>query len=273
MPLTISLYSRKTPDAKIVKEPAIIVNFPFSAVFPVGLRKYGGGQLANLPMPPTRGARFGSLSRSAACTGCGPSSSRRSSSSPGPRTISMNAFATPAPGCSVGRRRSSRTSMRGRVRLSSDVSEIRLVFSIPPHRPTPNFPPSWNAAPTDQLPIVRFDVRAGERSLDLARWSLVPYCAKAGFANINAKAEGIAHQPKRHPPHTRNAPGSVTSTLQRGVISILRLHAQAAYRTFWKAPGAVVDRAAGRPLHRQPPAAIVCGPADRTVGLDGVDAA
>ena len=170
-------------------------------------------------------------------------------------------------------RRSSRTSMRGRVRLSSDVSEIRLVFSIPPHRPTPNFPPSWNAAPTDQLPIVRFDVRAGERSLDLARWSLVPYCAKAGFANINAKAEGIAHQPKRHPPHTRNAPGSVTSTLQRGVISILRLHAQAAYRTFWKAPGAVVHRAAGRPLHRQPPAAIVCGPADRTVGLDGVDAA
>jgi hypothetical protein len=34
--------------------------------------------------------------------------------------------------------------MRGRVRLSSDVSEIELVFSIPPHRPTPNFPPSGN---------------------------------------------------------------------------------------------------------------------------------
>ena len=28
--------------------------------------------------------------------------------------------------------------MCGRVRLSSDVSEIKLVFSIPPHRPTPN---------------------------------------------------------------------------------------------------------------------------------------
>jgi hypothetical protein len=26
--------------------------------------------------------------------------------------------------------------MCGRVRLSSDVSEIKLVFSIPPHRPT-----------------------------------------------------------------------------------------------------------------------------------------
>jgi hypothetical protein len=33
--------------------------------------------------------------------------------------------------------------MCGRVRLSSDVSEIKRVFSIPPHRPTPNFPPSW----------------------------------------------------------------------------------------------------------------------------------
>jgi hypothetical protein len=31
--------------------------------------------------------------------------------------------------------------MCGRVRLSSDVSEIKLVFRIPPSRPTPNFPP------------------------------------------------------------------------------------------------------------------------------------
>jgi putative SOS response-associated peptidase YedK len=56
--------------------------------------------------------------------------------------------------------------MCGRVRLSSDVSEIKLVFSIPPHRTTPNFPPSWNAAPTDLLPVVRYDRKASERSLD-----------------------------------------------------------------------------------------------------------
>jgi putative SOS response-associated peptidase YedK len=68
--------------------------------------------------------------------------------------------------------------MCGRVRLSSDVSEIKLVFSIPPHRPTPNFAPSWNVAPTDPLPVVRYDPKAGERSLDVMRWGLVPFWAK-----------------------------------------------------------------------------------------------
>ena len=88
--------------------------------------------------------------------------------------------------------------MCGRARLSSDVSEIKLVFSIPTHRPTPNFPPSWNVAPTDSLPVVRYDSKAGERSLDMLRWGLVPFWAKdlnVGFANINAKAEGIENRP------------------------------------------------------------------------------
>ncbi|HUE60905.1 MAG TPA: SOS response-associated peptidase [Acidimicrobiales bacterium] len=88
--------------------------------------------------------------------------------------------------------------MCGRARLSSDVSEIKLVFSIPPGRPTPNVAPSWNVAPTDPLPVVRYDTRAGERSLDVMRWGLVPFWAKdikVGFANINAKAEGIESKP------------------------------------------------------------------------------
>jgi hypothetical protein len=68
--------------------------------------------------------------------------------------------------------------MCGRVRLSSDVSEIRIAFRIPPERPIPNFPPSWNAAPTDPLPVVRLDAKAGQRSLDLLRWGLIPYWAK-----------------------------------------------------------------------------------------------
>ena len=87
--------------------------------------------------------------------------------------------------------------MCGRVRLSSDVSEIKLVFSIPPLRPTPNFQPSCNAAPTDPLPVVRYDRTAGERSVDRLRWGLIPHWARdinVGFANINAKAEGIENR-------------------------------------------------------------------------------
>ena len=59
--------------------------------------------------------------------------------------------------------------MCGRVRLSSDVSEIKLVFSIPPGRPTPNM-----------------------------RWGLVPFLAKdikVGFSIINTKAGGIEGKP------------------------------------------------------------------------------
>ena len=88
--------------------------------------------------------------------------------------------------------------MCGRARLSSDVSEIKLVFSIPPEKPAPNFAASWNVAPTDSLPIVRYNDRVGERSLDLMRWGLVPYWAKdikVGFSNINAKAEGVDTRP------------------------------------------------------------------------------
>ena len=53
-------------------------------------------------------------------------------------------------------------------------------------------------APTDPLPIVRYDAKAGERSLDVLRWGLVPFWAKdikVGFSNINAKAEGIEGKP------------------------------------------------------------------------------
>src|ERR1700722_16111549 len=82
--------------------------------------------------------------------------------------------------------------MCGRVKLSTDFSEIKVAFRIPPERPAPNFAPSWNVAPTDSLPIVRYDTKAGERSLDLMRWGLVPYWAKdlkIGASMINARAQ------------------------------------------------------------------------------------
>ena len=88
--------------------------------------------------------------------------------------------------------------MCGRARLSSDVSEIKLVFRIPPERPTPNIAPSWNVAPTDPLPVVRYDEKAHQRSLDVMRWGLIPYWAKdikIGFSTINARAEEVDTKP------------------------------------------------------------------------------
>ncbi len=95
-------------------------------------------------------------------------------------------------------RRANVTGCAGGRVFRPDISEINLVFSIPPERPAPNFAASWNVAPTDSVAIVRYDARAGERSLDLMRWGLVPYWAKdikVGFSNINAKAETIEARP------------------------------------------------------------------------------
>src|SRR6202521_4694075 len=82
--------------------------------------------------------------------------------------------------------------MCGRARLSSDVSEIKVVFRIPPERPAPNIAPSWNVAPTDPLSIVHYDAKEGARALEVMRWGLIPYWAKdikIGFSTINARAE------------------------------------------------------------------------------------
>jgi putative SOS response-associated peptidase YedK len=48
------------------------------------------------------------------------------------------------------------------------------------------------------VPIVRYDAKVSERTLDVMRWGLVPFWAKdikVGFSNINAKAEGIEGKP------------------------------------------------------------------------------
>ena len=84
--------------------------------------------------------------------------------------------------------------MCGRARLSSNVSEIKIAFGIPSERPAPNFAASWNVAPTDPLPVVRFDPNEHQRSLDVMRWGLIPYWAKdikIGYSTFNARAEDI----------------------------------------------------------------------------------
>jgi putative SOS response-associated peptidase YedK len=88
--------------------------------------------------------------------------------------------------------------MCGRARLSTDFSEIRIAFRIPPERPTPNFAPTYNLAPTDPIPIVRRDPDDGLRQLEVVRWGLIPYWAKdikIGYSTINARCEDIETKP------------------------------------------------------------------------------
>ena len=102
-------------------------------------------------------------------------------------------------------RRKLRT-MCGRARLSSDVSEIKLVFSIPP---SARRRISLRLGTWRRLTLCRLSAmirRAGERSLDVMRWGLVPYWAKdikIGYSTINAKAEGIDTRPAFREPFQR----------------------------------------------------------------------
>jgi len=88
--------------------------------------------------------------------------------------------------------------MCGRARLSTDFSEIKLVFKLPPEQPVPNFAPTYNLAPTDPIPIVRYDAGAVSRNLVIARWGLIPYWAKdikIGYSTFNARCEDLEQKP------------------------------------------------------------------------------
>jgi len=63
--------------------------------------------------------------------------------------------------------------------------------------PNWNFPPRYNVAPTDQIPIVRIDPRDGTRELALARWGLIPFWMKQKpkVPHINARAETVHTAP------------------------------------------------------------------------------
>jgi putative SOS response-associated peptidase YedK len=59
----------------------------------------------------------------------------------------------------------------------------------------PNFPATYNLAPTQLAPVVRRHPDTGERHLDLLRWGLLPYWTKdpkQARKPINAKAETVA---------------------------------------------------------------------------------
>src|SRR5262245_19637296 len=72
----------------------------------------------------------------------------------------------------------------------------RLLFKAE-QLPESNFPPRYNIAPTDQIPIIRIDPRDHKRELVMARWGLVPWWSKAipKVPHINARAEEVDKKP------------------------------------------------------------------------------
>ena len=69
-----------------------------------------------------------------------------------------------------------------------DVSDSRIG----------NVPRRYNAAPSQELLVIRQNHKTGERSLDLIKWGLIPYWCKdprGGRKPINAKAESVSQLP------------------------------------------------------------------------------
>ena len=83
--------------------------------------------------------------------------------------------------------------MCGRYCITSAPEAIRALFRYPDR---PNFPPRYNVAPTQPVPVVR--LMEGERRFALMRWGLIPSWVKdpKGFALlINARGETLNNKP------------------------------------------------------------------------------
>jgi putative SOS response-associated peptidase YedK len=83
--------------------------------------------------------------------------------------------------------------MCGRYTLTSSPEALRALFR---YEEQPNFPPRYNVAPTQPIPIVR--LVEGKRQFALVRWGLLPSWVKdpKSFSLvINARGETAADKP------------------------------------------------------------------------------
>jgi putative SOS response-associated peptidase YedK len=83
--------------------------------------------------------------------------------------------------------------MCGRYVIISTPDAIRALFG---HGEQPNFPPRYNVAPTQPIPMVR--LLDGKRSFALMRWGLLPTWVKdpkAFSLLINARGESASKKP------------------------------------------------------------------------------
>jgi putative SOS response-associated peptidase YedK len=83
--------------------------------------------------------------------------------------------------------------MCGRYAITSAPEAIRRLFR---YAEQPNFPPRYNIAPTQPVPIVR--MMEGQRHFALVRWGLIPSWVKDPTAFtllINARGESVNEKP------------------------------------------------------------------------------
>ena len=87
--------------------------------------------------------------------------------------------------------------MCGRVRLSSDYSEIKIRLKFAPNAPAPNFKPDWNKPPTEPM-LVAIRSVDGERTPKMMKWGLIPHWSKDDklkYSTFNARAEDFRTTP------------------------------------------------------------------------------
>jgi len=87
--------------------------------------------------------------------------------------------------------------MCGRVRLSSDYSEIKIALKFDLEAPAPNFKPDWNKPPTEPM-LVAIRSVDGKRIPKMMRWGLLPYWAKdekLSYSTFNARSEEFSAKP------------------------------------------------------------------------------
>jgi putative SOS response-associated peptidase YedK len=83
--------------------------------------------------------------------------------------------------------------MCGRYAITTAPEAIRALFG---YLEQPNFPPRYNIAPTQPVPIVR--MAEGKRQLALVRWGLIPSWVKdprAFSLVINGRGESVLDKP------------------------------------------------------------------------------
>jgi len=89
--------------------------------------------------------------------------------------------------------------MCGRVIQSSSPLRLAIVEGLDASDSRmKNIRPRYNAAPSQELLVIRENLKTGKRSLDLLKWGLIPHwCAdpRGGRRPINAKAESISKLP------------------------------------------------------------------------------